>query len=173
LSGRPRGAERDDDFVGFVAAAQSRLLNIAYLTCGDRHRAEDIVQSALVNLYVHWAWVDRDLGAWAYARRAVINAAIDDGRRPWRRETATDAVPDRVGAPSVAFDEDLLTALRELPRRQRAVVVLRYVEDLDVDTVASLLGISTGTVKSQAARGLDTLRDRLGASTGSARLGRK
>ena len=164
-----RSDERDAEFVAFVAAAQARLLRVAYLTCGDSHRAQDVVQTALVNVYVHWSRVDRDLGPWAYARRAVVNAALDEGRRPWRRETATDLLPDRPAEVAEAFDVELLGALRSLPKRQRAVVVLRYVEDVDVDTVAAMLGISPGTVKSQAARGLDNLRSQLGAPTGTGR----
>lgn len=140
--------ETDAEFAAFVLGAQRRLRRAAYLVCGDWHRAEDIVQTALAQVYVRWERIRREDGAWAYARRAVVNAAIDDGRRPWRREHVVDRMPDI----PVAADHGLTTALAEalsgLPPRQRAVVVLRYVEDLDVDTTAALLNISTGTVKS-------------------------
>ncbi len=153
------GRERDAEFVAFVSDAQLRLRRVAYAMCGDWHRAEDVVQAALTNLYLHWTRVERETGAWSYARRAVVNAAIDESRRTWRRETATETVPERAArAAELSIDDALLAALSALPTRQRAVVVLRYVEDLEVEVVAHLLGISEGTVKSQAARGLATLR---------------
>lgn len=161
MFGAGRGG-RDEEFVVFVQDAQLRLRRVAYAMCGDWHRAEDVVQAALSNLYLHWSRVERETGAWSYARRAVVNAAIDEGRRPWRRETATETMPDRAArAAELSLDDALLAALSALPARQRAVVVLRYVEDLEVEVVAHLLGISEGTVKSQAARGLATLRQGL------------
>ncbi|MGQ0845379.1 MAG: SigE family RNA polymerase sigma factor [Sporichthyaceae bacterium] len=164
-----RGKQRDEEFVAFVRDAQLRLRRTAYLMCGDWQRAEDVVQTALVKLYAHWERVDRQQGAWSYARRTVVNTAIDESRRPWRREVATEFLPDSgVGAPA-GFDDALLDGLTALPPRQRAVVVLRYVEDLEVETVAQMLDISTGTVKSQAARGLDTLRARLSAAPSALR----
>jgi RNA polymerase sigma-70 factor (sigma-E family) len=156
----------DEEFVAFVARSQYQLLRVAYLVCGDWHRAEDVVQIALAKVYVRWGRIREVPGPWPYARRAVVNAAVDEGRRPWRREQlghepgegtrAAAAVPQGPG-----MDDEILVALSALPKRQRAVVVLRYVEDLDVEAVATLLGISPGTVKSQAARGLATLREKL------------
>jgi RNA polymerase sigma factor (sigma-70 family) len=93
-----------------------------------------------------------------YVHRAVVNAAIDERRRPWRREQPTDVLPERGATTDDGLTAELLSALAALPRKQRAVVVLRYVEDLDVEATAHLLGISPGTVKSQAARGLVALR---------------
>jgi len=156
-----RGVECDDEFVAFVRDAQPRLCRVAYLVCGNWHAAEDTVQASLVKLYVNWARVDRESDPWSYARRTVINAAIDEGRRPWRRETATDMLPDLAITMPSALDDDVVDALSALPRAQRAVVVLRYIEDLDVETVAHVLGLPTGTVKSHAARGLTALRTRL------------
>jgi RNA polymerase sigma-70 factor (sigma-E family) len=155
---------RREAFVAFVRAEQSRLLRVAFLMCGDWHRAEDIVQTALTQVYARWDRVDLEAGAWSYARRAVINVAIDETRRPWRREVLGAAVPDPCGPSAPGFDDDLLAALGALAPRQRAVVVLRYIEDLEVEVVASMLGVSAGTVKSQAARGLGALRTRLGRS---------
>src|SRR5438552_2814687 len=86
--------ERDAAFVAFVHGAQARLRRVAYLICGDWHRAEDVVQTALIKLYRQWSRVDRDSDPWSYARRTVVNAAIDEQRRPWRRETATDVLPE-------------------------------------------------------------------------------
>jgi DNA-directed RNA polymerase specialized sigma24 family protein len=91
--------------------------------------------------------------------RAVVNTAVDERRRPWRREQAAGYLPDRSAPPDDGLTVEVLGALARLPRRQRAVVVLRYVEDLDVEATAALLGISGGTVKSQAAKGLAALRE--------------
>jgi len=154
------------EFTDFVAGSQRALRRAAYLMCGDWHRAEDIVQTALARMYVHWSRVEHREGAGPYARRAVVNAAIDDLRRVWRREHSVAQVPE--GAASVGdeplsaqLDARVAAALRALPPRQRAVIVLRYVEDMDVAQTADILSISSGTVKSQAARGLATLRAEL------------
>lgn len=155
-------AALDHEFAAFVLSTQRRLRRVAYLVCGDWHRAEDIVQTALAQVYARWDRIRREDGPEGYVHRAVVNAAIDEGRRPWRRERATEVLPDRATPP----DDDGVTprvieALASLPKRQRAVVVLRYVEDLDVEQTAALLGISTGTVKSQASKGLASLRAHL------------
>jgi RNA polymerase sigma-70 factor (sigma-E family) len=155
----------EDEFVGFVLGSQVRLRRLAYLVCGDWHRAEDIVQTALAKMYVHWARIRRDEGPEPYARRAVVNAAIDERRRPWRREHAVPDVPDGAGVIEPSMDAIVVEALLSLAPRQRAVVVLRYVEDLDLAQTAHILGISIGTVKSQAAKGLEGLRKRLSMPT--------
>jgi RNA polymerase sigma-70 factor (sigma-E family) len=132
----------------------------AYLLCGDWHRAEDIVQIALIKLYVAWSRV-RKGSADAYARKVLVRAAIDDGRRGFfQRERTVDAVPERAVTDSTA-DLDLRGALDTLPPGQRAVVVLRYWEDLSITETASILGRTEGTVKSQAAKGLAALRELL------------
>ncbi|MFI6673543.1 SigE family RNA polymerase sigma factor [Kribbella sp. NPDC050470] len=155
-------AERDREFVEFVEAAGASLRRTAYLVSGDRHRADDIVQDALYKLYLAWPKVRRTGNPFAYARRMVVNVAHDGKRRPWRREVSIADVPDRVErddfATGYAERNEVLEALRGLAPRQRACVVLRYYEDLSVEQTAEILGCSEGTVKSQAARGLDTLR---------------
>ena len=123
------------------------------------------MQTALAQVYSRWARLSGD-DPGGYVHRAVVNAAIDQRRRPWRRELSAAHLPDRSAPPADGLTVEVLGALAELPRRQRAVVVLRYVEDLDVDTTAALLGISPGTVKSQAAKGLAALRAALGADRG-------
>lgn len=153
-----RTQEHDAEFDAFVHGERARLLRLAYLVCGDRHQAEDVVQNALSQVYSRWTSISGQDGHARYVHRAVVNAAIDDRRRPWRREYPTGLLPDRATPPEDGLTLQVVEALAALPRRQRAVVVLRYVEDLDVESTAELLGISTGTVKSQAARGLNALR---------------
>jgi RNA polymerase sigma-70 factor (sigma-E family) len=155
--------DRDREFVEFVEAASSSLRRTAFLVCGDWHRADDVVQDGLYKLYLSWAKVNRQGNQLAYARRIVVNVAVDGGRRPWRREVPTDDLPpDRVRhddhTVGYADRDEILTALSRLAPRQRACVVLRYYEDLSIEQTAEILGCSTGTVKSQTARGLETLR---------------
>jgi RNA polymerase sigma-70 factor (sigma-E family) len=121
------------------------------------------VQEALIRVYVAWPRIESKGGLHAYARRCVVNVAIDMGRR----RSSTEMPSELTGLDRGTGDADLgvpareaiLAALRELPPRQRACVVLRYFEDLSVHDTALALGCSEGTVKSQTARGLDTLRD--------------
>jgi len=153
----------DEEFAAFVHATRRRLCRLAYLVCGDRDRAEDVVQNALAQVYARWSTIRRDEGPDRYVHRAVVNAAIDERRRPWQREQAAEWLPDRAAPIADGLTLRVVEALSALPPRQRAVVVLRYVEDLDVEHTADLLGISTGTVKSQAAKGLEALRGLLGA----------
>jgi RNA polymerase sigma-70 factor (sigma-E family) len=141
------------------------LRGLAYLTCGDWQVAEDAVFSALTRLYARWSRVDNPA---AYARTAVVRAAIDEVRRPWwrREHSAGDAIPERAEAhdSTVAVDDRLRMrdALEKLPPRVRAVLVLRYLEDLSVEQTAELLDAPPGTVKSYTSRGLDALRALLG-----------
>jgi RNA polymerase sigma-70 factor (sigma-E family) len=150
----------------FVAARRRSLLQTAFLLAGDWHLAEDLVQTTLAKLYVAWARIQRPDDVDAYARRTLVNAFIDERRRPWRREQAVDDVPDRVAVPSNPSDPAMrgriLAALAQVPKKQRAALVLRYWEDLSVEHAADVLNCSTGTIKSQTARGLERLRDALG-----------
>lgn len=150
----------EEEFREFAAARMDRLRGIAHLVCGDWHLAEDAVSTAMARLYARWSKIDDPE---SYARKAVVHAAIDERRRPWRRERAYgDWLPD-VPDPdpgAVGFDERaaLLAALKRLPPGQRAIVVLRYYEGLSVEQVAQTIGRSTGTVKSQTSRGLESLK---------------
>ncbi|WP_116951095.1 SigE family RNA polymerase sigma factor [Jiangella endophytica] len=152
----------------FVSVRRRGLLRTAYLLTGDWHAAEDLVQDTLTKLYLSWRRVRRREDAPSYARRTMLNAYVDSTRRPWRREYAVAAVPDRIGGgdPADGGDPDtrtrLMTALAGVPPKQRAVLVLRFWEDLSVEQVAELLDCSTGNVKSQTARGLERLRAVLG-----------
>jgi RNA polymerase sigma-70 factor (sigma-E family) len=151
------------DFDDFVRGRSTGLLRIAYLLTGDRDAAEDILQEVLEQMYVRWRRIE---GApEAYARRALVNRSTNRWRRRGRRpETSLEhhdvAQPDR--SDEVAVRDAVVAALRELPPRQRAAVVLRYLDDLPVAAVAQALDCSEGTVKSNASRGLDRLRAVLG-----------
>jgi RNA polymerase sigma-70 factor (sigma-E family) len=156
---------RDADFEAYMSARQPSLLRTAYLLTGDQHTAEDLVQTALAKLYLSWDKVqDRGLVD-GYVRRILVNENNSLWRRAWkRREVTTDTVPDHhsvVDTPDDGRSAALWEFVQTLPRKQRAVVVLRYYEDLSEAEVADILGISVGTVKSQSSRALAALRSRV------------
>jgi RNA polymerase sigma-70 factor (sigma-E family) len=156
-------ARRDPgEFTAFVLASQPALRRTAYLMCGDWQLASDHVQDALIRVYRHWPRLQGDAAARAYARKAVVSVVIDAKRRRSSTEVPVEDVRDRPGGRDEAdasADRDVLTrCLGQVPARQRACLVLRYYEDLPVAEVATVLGISEGTVKSQTARGLETLQ---------------
>jgi RNA polymerase sigma-70 factor (sigma-E family) len=156
-----------------VDARRGLLVRTAYLLCGDWHRAEDLVQQALTKLYVAWPRVAGGGGEDAYARQVLLNAARDDWRRSRRRPEVPTERHDDLAAPEDPHeDRDALrAALARLSPGQRQVVVLRYWLDLSVDDTARDLGITTGTVKSQAARALGRLREALGDDFAATRGG--
>jgi RNA polymerase sigma-70 factor (sigma-E family) len=139
------------------------LRTATLLSSGNGHRAEDLVQTVLLRMYLSWPRI-RDDTRDAYARKMLVNAHLDDRRRPYvRREQTHAEVPD-VGVDAVepdATDAAVFRALAELPPRMRAAVVLRHVHDVSVAEAADALGCSEGTVKSQTARGLAHLRTAL------------
>jgi RNA polymerase sigma-70 factor (sigma-E family) len=156
--------EDESGFRDFVASNLASLRKLAYVTCGDWHTAEDAVANALAKLYPRWRRLDRpDL----YVKTMVFRAAVDETRRPWRRErSAGDALPDvTMRDPSGATDERLRvhTALRSVPPRQRAALVLRFYQGLTMEETANVLGCNIGTAKSQTSRGLAKLRTILAA----------
>ncbi|PYC65677.1 SigE family RNA polymerase sigma factor [Micromonospora arborensis] len=157
-----RGAEFDD----FVRTRSVALLRVAFLLTGDRHAAEDLLQEVLEQVYVRWRRVQTSPEA--YARRALVNRSINRWR--WRARRPEQALGDHDGvardhADTVAVRELVVGALRALPARQRATVVLRYLEDLPVADVAAAMGCSEGAVKSHASRGLARLRESLAESS--------
>ncbi|GAA0709014.1 SigE family RNA polymerase sigma factor [Dactylosporangium roseum] len=156
-------SETDRGFAEYFAARSDAMRRTAYLLCGDWHRAEDLVQTAFTRLYLAWGRVSRHDALDGYLRRTLLHAFLDERRLAWwRRVRPTgDEIPQV--SPDVPVEDrlDLMRALAEVPARQRAVLVLRYWEDLSVDDTAAVLGVSAGTVKSQAARGLDTLRKQI------------
>ena len=147
------------EFAEFVAARQRALLRSAWLLTGDWAAAEDLVQTALVRAWPHWGRLPDGNAAEAYVRRVMLNTYASWWRRRWRGETPTATPPD---TPATGSDSDLratlVDAVRRLPARQRAVVVLRYLDDLSEAQAADVLGCSVGTVKSQASKALATLR---------------
>lgn len=154
-------ARRDDDFVAFVDARSAALLRTArLLTAGDQHAAEDLVQTALEKAYVAWPRIQRKGAEEAYVRSIMTRAAIDRTRQRARRgEVVTDEVPDQpVHAVGPEDRDHVFALLAALPPRQRAVMVLRYYDDLSEAQIATTLGCSPGTVKAHASRALATLR---------------
>jgi RNA polymerase sigma-70 factor (sigma-E family) len=156
----PGGAVRTSPgFDEFVAARSSGLLRTAYLLTHDHGLAEDLLQTALTKAWFAW---DRLEGApEPYVRRILVNTYASWWRRKWNGEHATEVLPD-AGTPSAddasSTSQDLWNAMERLPRRMRAVVVLRYFEDLTEAQTADLLGCSVGTVKSQTSKALAKLR---------------
>ena len=154
---------RDDaSYVEFVAASQDRLRRIAYAVCSDDSRAEDVLQEALVKLYLAWPRVRVQGAEEAFVRRLIVNADLDDRRRPWHRRRSHLPDEDLAQLPSRRLPSpgerlDLLDALRRLPAMQRRTVVLRHWLGMSVEEVAHDLAISEGTVKSHTSRGLAAL----------------
>ena len=154
----------DDDFVEYARAAAPRLRRTAYLLCHDWHLAQDFTQTALARLFVHWGRIQRRESPDAYARKVLLRVFLDHQRLSSSHEVVTDRVadtPSPTGQPELRVT--LLEALRRIPPRDRAILVLRYWEDQSIETVADVLGVSAATVKAQSARGLTRLRALLGA----------
>ncbi len=159
-------ATDDQAFADFVRARASALLRTAFLLTGDRGHAEDLVQTALANCYVAWGRIREPAAAEAYVRRTMVTTVTSWWRRKsWRAESPTadlghPGVPDR--ADEVDERTRIWAVVCTLPARQRAVVVLRFYEDLSEAETARLLECSPGTVKSHTSRAMATLRRRLG-----------
>lgn len=149
-------------FREFVAARSAALVRSAWLLTGDEGRAQDLVQTALVKTWSRWGRLVRQDAPEAYVRRVMLSTYLTWSRRRWRGELPVETLPERgwAGDPYAAVDlrQPLLAALRELPPRQRAVVVLRYFDDLTEVQTAAVLGCSVGTVKSQASKAIGRLR---------------
>jgi RNA polymerase sigma-70 factor (sigma-E family) len=154
---------RDDEFAAFVAARYRALVRTGLLLTGDSGHAEDLTQSALIRTYLAWGRLREPVNAEAYARRTLVRLAMRARQRRWTGEIASGKVlTTGIGPLSHPGDDDLVLdvrrALAALPAGQRAVLVLRYLDDQSEAETARLLGISPGTVKSRAARGLASLR---------------
>jgi RNA polymerase sigma-70 factor (sigma-E family) len=159
---------RDAAFSAFVETRRDHLLRVAYALTGDQGRAEDLLQTALVKVYVAWPRLREHHAAEAFVRTTMVRSNIDESRRPWRREVSTDRLPDVPVHESENDDGGLMAALRQLPPMQRKVMVLRHWLDLSVDQTARELEISPGAVKTHSHRAIAALR----ASTFAADAGR-
>jgi RNA polymerase sigma-70 factor (sigma-E family) len=157
--------DREAAFTEYVAARRGHLRRIAYAVCGDWHLADDLVQTALVKLYVAWPRLQRDGREDAYVRQIIVRANIDDHRRASRRERPGLPPGEMPAREPLPYEERsaLFEALQSLPQMQRKTVVLRHWLGLSVEETARELGISTGTVKSHSARGISALETVLGA----------
>lgn len=155
----------EDEFREFVTTRWNALVRSAYLLTGDRGHAEDLVQNALERMHRRWRTVEDPE---RYVRRILVTQASARWRRRARRpELLTGSIPDVAGLDAFSRRDDrdeLWRALQEVPPRTRAVLVLRYFEDLSEAECAAVLGCSVGSVKSQASRGLATLRARADAA---------
>jgi RNA polymerase sigma-70 factor (sigma-E family) len=153
-------AEDDAGFREFARTRTLALRRTAYLLCGDWHLAEDLVQTALLKLYRAWSRVRESQAVDKYMRQVLLRCWFDEQRRPWRRKERRDGtVPEteHFDRPT-GISDVLLTALAQLPPKQRAAVVMRYCNDLPIVEVAAAMRCSEGTVKSQTSRALESLR---------------
>jgi RNA polymerase sigma-70 factor (sigma-E family) len=155
-------AADEADFAAFVANRSAALLSFAHLLTGDRHDAEDVVQTALAATALGWHRVRNRDNPEGYVRRAIVTTHLNrQRRRPWLERPSAD-LPDPPDPRAAGNDLDerdaMWRVLATLPARQRAVLVLRYYEDLSEADIADTLGCSRGTVKSQAAKALERLR---------------
>jgi RNA polymerase sigma-70 factor (sigma-E family) len=162
--------DRDAEFTEYVSARQAWLRRVAFLLCGDWHRADDLVQSAITKLYAHWHRARKADNVDGYVRRTLVNTYLAEQRSGWAKWTVLhrsggESAPDPEPAPALTRDLelglDLRSALAQLPPRQRAAVILRFYCDLSVEQTAQVMGCSAGNVKSQSSRGLATLRSLL------------
>jgi RNA polymerase sigma-70 factor (sigma-E family) len=160
----------DDGFREFVQTRYGEMLRVAYLLSGSEHEAEDLLQGALLRVMRRWHRIEDPV---PYVRRTMINLHVSRWRRYRARELVTSVVPERPvrdPADQVSDRQTLMSALRSLPPRTRAVIVLRYWVDLSEAETAALLGCSVGSVKSNASRGLSRLREALPGAWASDRL---
>ncbi len=160
----------DAGFREWMLVRASALRRKAFFLCGDWSAADDLVQDVLVAMYPRWSRIVRGGNVDAYANRVLVGKHVDARRRPWRREQPVEAFPESVDSTSeraiAAVDEcdgPLIAALAALPAKQRAVLVLRYTDDLSIEEIAQIVGVPPGTVKSRLSRGTETLRIHLAA----------
>ncbi|WP_329550500.1 SigE family RNA polymerase sigma factor [Streptomyces sp. NBC_00696] len=168
-------ADDEREFREFVAARSRALLHTAYLLTGDWEQGRDLVQTALASTARRWSRLRDRQQPEIYVRRVIYHAQVDRFRLlSWGRERGTDTLPDQPSAQGTAWADsvvqrhDIMAALRRLPRRQRAVVVLRYFEDRPDSEIAAILGVAQGTVRSQTHKALASLRTTLAEAEPSA-----
>jgi RNA polymerase sigma-70 factor (sigma-E family) len=164
-------------FEDYVTNRGAGLVRFARVLAGDEYRAEDLVQEVLARAYLRWEQITRSDEPDVYVRQAIVNATRSWWRRRSSREKPTDQPFDRqlnavvpAELDTTAVERDAMwRAIRRLPQQQRAVLVLRYYEDLDDATIAAILGCAPVTVRGHALRALNTLRDRFGAPDAATR----
>jgi len=161
LTLRARGTGRQvtaaESFDAFVLARSRKLLRTAYLLTQDHSLAEDLVQTALAKAWFAWSRIEGG-DPEPYVRKIMVNTYSTWWRRRWNGEQPTDELPERAAPAGTEEPTDIWRVLQRLPRRQRAVVVLRFYEDLSEAETARILGCSTGTVKSQTSKAFAKLR---------------
>ena len=159
-------AEAREDFRSYVAARSPALLRTAYALTGNRADAEDLLQTALARTYLAWERIREREAADGYVRQVMLNTRTSWWRKRKVDEHPTGELPERPAGRDATADADLhdalWTALAGLPKRQRAMVVLRYYEDLSEAETAAVMGVSVGTVKSATSRALAKLRETSG-----------
>jgi RNA polymerase sigma-70 factor (sigma-E family) len=157
---REAGLRDEQEFVEYVRARMPALRRLAYRLCGQWAAADDLVQECLVALYRHWAKATAAESVDAYVRAILLHAYLAERRRPWARrvQPTAEAIETAVPVPGIESRLDVRAALAGLTRGQRAVLVLRYWEDLDVAQTAAALGCSPGTVKSQTSYAIAAMR---------------
>jgi RNA polymerase sigma-70 factor (sigma-E family) len=160
----------EQEYVDYVTARIPALRRLAFLLAGDEHRADDVVQQTITRLYVKWRHAQAATNLDGYVRTMLVRTYVDERRLGWARVRLFRDTPEpravenhgMFGNDGIEDRQVVRAALRQVPRRQQAVLVLRFFYDLPVEEVAGMLGCTTGTVKSQTARGLATLRRLLG-----------
>ena len=162
--------ETDAGSLEYVSGRIPALRRVAFLLGGDEHQADDLVQETITKLYAKWPRVAKVENVDAYVHTMLVRAFLDEKRRGWWRVSLRGAPPERAAPPPSSSDERtvLRAALKRIPARQQAVLVLRFLCDRSVADVAQLLGCSEGTVKSQTSHGLTALRRILGDRVGGA-----
>jgi RNA polymerase sigma-70 factor (sigma-E family) len=160
-TGAPRPVAEVVSFEDFVGARGRALWRSAWLLTGDAQKAEDLLQTALMKCWRRWPSIQHNQAVESYVRRALVSTYTDWWRRKWTGEVPTEFLPETIAHAEPDLTEDrrnLVQALALLPRGQRAILVLRYFDDLTEAQTAEALGITVGTVKSQSARAMATLR---------------
>ena len=157
-------AAEEREYTEYVTARLPALRRLAYVLSGDSHRADDLVQQTITNLFIRWPKIRTVAHLDRYVRSMLVNSYIDERRLAWAKVRLFREPPDRAAPVDHSIEERSLlrSALAKVPRRQQAVLVLRFIYDLPVAEVAEMLGCSEGTVKSQTSHGLNTLRKLLG-----------
>jgi RNA polymerase sigma-70 factor (sigma-E family) len=159
--------DREHDYLAYAGGRIPALRRLAILLCGDDDQADDLVQETITKLYAVWPRAGRIENLDAYTHAMLVRAFLDDRRRGWWKVRLFGAAPESPAPPQANADDRAVVraALAQVPRRQQAVLVLRFIHDLPIAEVAQILGCSIGTVKSQTSHGLSTLRRILGDRT--------